>query len=327
MLIAHLEAGSVAPRDVLVERLGAAAANFPLMASRMHGKWWIPSSIPDVFVAEAGVSPLEIAPIGPFDLAEESPVRVVTASDGNWLMLCAHHFAIDGLGMVSLLRALLTGRPGSLPGYRVRNSPGHPATHSLQRLIRPADPIAPSAIAPSSESFAATDVLLSGPNFTARLSRASVEAVREHNHTRSRPLRRIGLSIAVGGVDTDAATYRRVDLSPGQDAEAAVIEALADPAVPAEIKGLPPGAFLLRPLLNRFSDTILVSNLGRLDLESVTRVEFYPVARGRSAVSVGAAGLAGKRVTLTLRARNLDSDDTASLLERIAVSLERTIQD
>jgi len=126
-------------------------------------------------------------------------------------------------------------------------------------------------------------------------------------------------------VDTDAATYRRIDLSPGQDAETAVVTALADPAVPAEIKGLPPGAFLLRPLLNRFSDTMLVSNLGRLNLESVTRVEFYPVARGRSAVSIGAAGLMDKRVTLTLRARDLDSGDTASLLERIVANLGRTV--
>jgi hypothetical protein len=138
---------------------------------------------------------------------------------------------------------------------------------------------------------------------------------------RNRSLARIGLSIAVGGVGKEAATYRRVDLSPSEDVQAAVNHALSDPAVPPEVNGLPPGAFLLRPFLTRFSDTMLISNLGRLDLP-VMSVEFFPVARGRSAVSIGAVGLSDRPVTLTLRARDLDPIDAKTLLDRIAVHLE-----
>lgn len=80
----------------------------------------------------------------------------------------------------------------------------------------------------------------------------------------------------------------------------------------------------MRPLLQRFSDTFLVSNLGRLDLPTVKRVEFYPVARGRSAVAIGAAGLADGPTTLTVRSGNLSPGDAGALLARIAVALPST---
>ncbi len=322
VLLAHLEPGCGPPPSVLTERLEAAAPDFPLMASRLDGAWWTPSSLPDLSVAEPGATPLDIAPTGSFDLRHEPPLRIVRAADGNWLLLCAHHFGFDGLGMVSLLRSLLTGNRESAPDYRVATSRRRPPTDALTRLVRPADRVAPSATAPRTESFVAAQVPLSGPNVTSRLAHACAEAAVAHNRAHGRPLRRLGLSIAVGGVGGKGATYRRVDVSSRGDVEGAVTRALADPVVPPDINGLPPGAFLLRPLLSRFSDTVLVSNLGRLDLPSVTSVEFYPVARGRSAVSVGAAGLAGRPTTLTLRARDLDPREAASLLERI-VSLIR----
>ena len=100
-----------------------------------------------------------------------------------------------------------------------------------------------------------------------------------------------------------------------------VKSALSDPSVPPEMKGMPPGAFLLQPVLQRFSDTLLVSNLGRLDLPGVRRLEFYPVARGRSALAIGAAGLVGGATTLTLRSRTLSPPDAESLLSDIVASL------
>jgi hypothetical protein len=301
--------------------LEGVAADSPLLASRLRGKWWIPSSIPGISVAESGASPLDVAPTEKFDLWNEPPLRVVTDPQGDWLLLCAHHFAFDGLGMVSLLPSLLTGTSEVLPQYGVRASPRRAPTDAVRRLVRPADPIARSATAPRADSFVSTEVNLSGPGITAKLARASAEAAREHNRDHNRPLKRIGLSVAVGGVGREAATYRRVDVFPDQDVESAVTMALADPTVPAEVNGLPPGAFLLRPLLKRFSDTMLVSNLGRLDLDGVTKVEFYPVARGRSAVAVGATGLTGQPVTLTLRARDLNPKDAARFLERIVARL------
>ena len=322
MLIAHLAPGSGPSPSVLSERLEASPTDFPLLGSRMQGKWWVPSSPPDVTSAPPGTSPIDVAPIQPFDLHHEAPLRVIYSTDRSWLMLCAHHFAIDGLGMVSLLRSLLGGSRG-VSGYRVRNSPRQPPTGLMRRFLKPADSVASSLTLPSSESFSSIDVALSGPDITARLCRASVEAVREHNLSLGRPLRRIGLSVAVGGVGRDAATYRRIDLTPGQDVEGAVKEALADPSVPTEIKGLPPGAFLIRPFLNRFSDTLLVSNLGKLDLDPVSKIEFYPVARGRSGLSIGAAGVAGQSGSLTLRATNLNNGDASSLLGRIVAEFTR----
>ncbi len=322
VLVAHLERGSAPTPDVLVDRLEGVAPNFPLISSRLHGKWWVPSTLPVISVAESGTAPLAVAPIAAFDLRNEPPVRVVVDMQRDWLVLCAHHFAFDGLGVVSLLRSLLTGSSEVAPDYRVRISPRRAPTDAIRRLIWPADRVAPSDAPPEADSFVSTKVTLPGRNLTARLSRATAAAAGEHNRMRNRPLRRIGLSVAVGGVGGEAATYRRVDVLPGQDVVAAVNEALADPEVPTEVNGLPPGAFLLRPLLKRFSDTALISNLGRLDLNSVTSVEFYPVARGRSAVAIGAAGLAGQPITLTLRARDLDANDAELFLERIVVHLD-----
>lgn len=136
-----------------------------------------------------------------------------------------------------------------------------------------------------------------------------------------RRLHRIGISVAVGGVGGEGATYRRVDVSSLEDVEAEVRVALSDPTVPPELKGLPRGAFLLQPLLQRFSDTLLVSNLGRLHLPEVRSLEFYPVARGRSAVAIGAAGLEGGSTTLTVRSKHLSQSDAEALLSRITAAL------
>jgi hypothetical protein len=321
VLLAHLAGGSCRP-DVVAERLHAASADFPLIASRLQGKWWTPSTCPAVSVAAPGVVPLEIAPIEPFDLQNEPPLRVVLGAEGSWLLMCAHHFAIDGLGMVSLMGSLLTGKRGSgSPDYTVVTAPRRPPTDAVLRLIRPADRIAPSVAMPSRDTFVSASVHMSGPHVTARISRACAEGAREHNRTRGLPLRRFGLSLAVRGPEGEGATYRRIDVSPDQDIESAVAGALSDPAVPVEVKGLPPGSSLLRPLLKRLSDTVLVSNLGRLDLP-VNGLELYPQARGRSAVAVGAAGIDGQPTIITLRARDLDRADATSLLQRIVARLE-----
>ena len=73
---------------------------------------------------------------------------------------------------------------------------------------------------------------------------------------------------------------------------------------------------LLAPVVDRFSDTILVSNLGRHRLGGVTRLDFFPVARGRSAVCFASAAIEGGAATLTLRARDLSPGDARRLLVR-----------
>ncbi len=316
VMLARLEPGSLAPVPVLVERLRDAGAAFPLVSARLDGGWWLPSDGPGVSVVDAG-DPLARAPLQRFDLRHEPPLRLVVPTDGHWLLLCAHHFAFDGLGMAGLLRWILAGEPVDAPDYTRLNARRRPPADALRRMLRPADRVAPSAVGPRRESFAARQLPVTGPEVTARLARACAVAVDEHNARRGRPIRRFGLSVAVGGIGGEAATYRRTDVPAGADVEGAVRQALAEPDVPPELVGLPPGAFLLSPLLRRLSDTFLVSNLGRLELPGVTGLEFYPVARGRSAVAFGAAGLPGRPSTLTVRARDLAPEDAGSLLERV----------
>lgn len=322
VLLVRLAPGGLPPMRVLLDRLESAVDRFPLMASRLRGSWWVPAPGPGVSVVGRG-EPLAQAPLQHFALAQEPPVRVVTSSEGDWLLLCAHHFAFDGLGMVTLLRLLLGGEASTAPDYTTMSSQGRPPIDGLRRLLHPADRIAPSATLPSSDSFVAHQVQLSGPRVTARLASACAAAAVAHNTQRGHPMRRIGLSVAVGGVGGEAATYRRVDVIPGQDVESAVAASLDDPRVPSELVRLPPGSFVLRPILQRFSDTLLVSNLGRLELPGVTSVEFYPVARGRSATAVGAVSISGQPTTLTLRARDLSPVDAAALLERIVAEVAR----
>jgi len=321
VLVAHLESGAVPSLPALEQNLLGLMGDFPLMGSRLQGDWWLPRAAPAISLLPPGSSPLEVAPLQRFELRQEVPLRIATSFERDWLVLCAHHFAFDGLGMVALLRGLLTGEGQGFPDYTSRTVKNRPWTDGVLRLVRPADRIAPSRRRPASDVFASMETDVSGPGITARLAQACGDAARHHNARRGRPLRRLGLSVAVSGTNGESATYRRVDVAPDQDIQDSVARSLADPLVPPEITRLPTGAFLLKPVLSRFSDTLLVSNLGRLELPGVRRVEFYPVARGRSAVAVGAAGLPDARTTLTVRARDLDQQDAARFLEQVAEAL------
>jgi hypothetical protein len=320
VLLARTEEGAVPPPNVLLDRIQLATVDAPLLASRLHGQRWTRSSAPAITVAEPGC-PLDSAPLRSFDLRHEPPLRVVTSARRNWLLMAGHHFAFDGLGMVSVLRALLSGISEAAPDYASLDATSHSLTPALLRLLHPADPVAPSEQQPAVDSFVSALATMRGPAVTAVLARACAVAVSSRNARVGRPLRRIGISVAVGGVGGQGATYRRVDVTDPREVEAAVKGALSDPSVPPEMKGLPPGAFLLQPVMQRFSDTVLVSNLGRLDLPGVRRLEFYPVARGRSALAIGAAGLVGGPTTLTLRSRTLSPPDAESLLSDVVASL------
>jgi hypothetical protein len=78
---------------------------------------------------------------------------------------------------------------------------------------------------------------------------------------------------------------------------------------------------LLRPLVGRLSDSVLVSNIGCHPGPRLSRLEFFPVARGRSAVAIGAAGVRRGFATVTLRARDLTETDGARLLEQLTDAL------
>jgi hypothetical protein len=210
------------------------------------------------------------------------------------------------------------------------------------RLVRPADRVAPSLHRPGREALVVREVDLAGPGVTARVIDAAVAAAGERNQRLGRPWRRVGVNIGLAGpqngpgsggggpaavpgeagaVPGNSSRYRRVDLVPGQAVGPVVADALASSREPLDQVWSPRLGWLLEPVVGRFSDSLLVSNLGRREVPGATRVDFFPVARGRSAVAVGAVGLAGGPVTVSVRARDLSSEDAGALLADLVARL------
>jgi hypothetical protein len=316
-LVAYSSAtGRAVDPTLLGSRLSDLRATIPLVAGRLRGETWQRGAPPEPVLMEVD-DPIAVLPLHRFDLAEEAPLRVLCAADGTWLALLGHHSAFDGLGMVSIIRSLVTGVTEEASVYRsnARSSGPEVPWPLLKRVLLPAEPVAKSQAVPQTEVLEARTVDLSGKRITSRLAAACARAVVAHNRRRSAPIRGIGISVAVGGTGKEPATYRRIDMKPDGPVSRVVDEALSTPTVPRELVGLPRRAHLLRPVLGRLSDTILVSNLGRQELDHVERLDFFPVARGRSSVAFGCAGVAGGLTTLSIRARYLDRPDARAILD------------
>jgi hypothetical protein len=106
-----------------------------------------------------------------------------------------------------------------------------------------------------------------------------------------------------------------VDVPAGDPVAPLIAAALASPDEPTEQTRAGLALALARPVVHRFSDSFLISNLGRQSLPNTARLDFFPVARGRSAVALGVVGVTGKSSTVSLRARDLTKSDAQSLLE------------
>lgn len=316
------------PPDLMAtcrRRLYEAAVRWPIVGARWRAGAWHPGS-PAEPLAIAGDPVSSPALHAPFDLATEPPLRLLVGS-GPWhLTLVAHHAALDGRAMTAVLRALIgdTDATRSSSGAACsREARPLGASRALAasagRLFRPADRVAPSARPCRGEAFAVRDVALAGPGVTAALAEACVAAAGARNAELRWPWRRIGLSLAVGGAPIvgNVATYRRLDIGAADDVRARVRSALATRAVPPEQRSAPRALRALAPLSERFSDSLLVSNLGRSELPGVRRLVLFPVARGRSAVAFGASSVARGRATISLRARDLDQRDAERLLDDV----------
>jgi hypothetical protein len=203
------------------------------------------------------------------------------------------------------------------------------------RLVRPADRVAASLARPGREALAVREVPLGGPGVTARVAAAAVAAAGARNQLLGRPWRRVGVNLGLAGLEEagvgepggpvvpgNRSRYRRVDLAPGEPVGPALAAAVASPREPLDQVWSPRLGWLLGPVAGRFSDSLLVSNLGRREVPGATRLDFFPVARGRSAVAVGAVGLAGGPSTVSLRARDLSPEDTEALLADLVARLE-----
>jgi len=320
------------PVSDLDERVAAVCARVPVAGSRLVPGGWVRGPAPRV--DRTAGDPLEAVALLPrFALEHEAPWRVVCGAAGRRLAVAAHHAAFDGLGVVALLGALAGG---PVPDPAAPRPPGPPAPPwpALARLLRPASRVAPSPLPPPVDAVAvrAVDPALlgaGGGSATARLAAAAAAAGAAHTRARGGRWLRVGVSVGVGGPRAapggrpaagNVASYRRVDLAAGGDVAGAVEAALADPREPYALVG-PRATRLLAPVADRFADSLLVSNVGRHDLPGVTRLDFLPVARGRSAVAVGAAGLPGGPSTVSVRARDLSPGDAAALLDGIVAHL------
>jgi hypothetical protein len=305
-------------------RLARMHEEVPILGARLRGDTWLPGR-PTPVQAVAG-DPLDDPTLQrPLRLASEAPVRIVVGDGGRRVAAVSHHAALDGRGMVAVLAAL-QGAP--VPPPAVAPARGHHRSEHrldpLRRLLRPADPVAPSARRPEHDPMLVRTIALRGPHATAKLATACVAAVAARNARLGRPLRRVGISVGVGGPPGigNVATYRRVDVTSLAAVRPAIIGALASPELPSEFAA-PPGLLrLLSPIVDRFSDTVLVSNVGRMEVPGAVRLENFPVARGRSAVVFGSCGLPGQASTLSLRARDLDRADAQALLDDAVARLE-----
>lgn len=303
------------PIEDLDDRIADLHRMVPVVGARLRDEVWHPGAAPEVIDVDG--DPLGTTVLDrPFDLATEAPLRLVRSADGLRLGVVGHHAAFDGLALVAVLRALTAGdepRPVTSP------PPGPPGSKLplLERLARPADPVAPTPGVWPGDAYATTVVDVAGKGITGRIAEACVAAVGAHNERHHRRLRKVGLTIAVGGPAGvgNVASYRRVDVDPEEPIAGLVQDALASPDEPGEQVSAPKIVMrLLEPVVERFSDTILISNLGRHAVPGVERLDFFPVARGRSAVCFASAAIEGGATTLTLRARDLSPGDARRLL-------------
>ncbi len=259
----------------------------------------------------------------PFDLAAEAPLRLVASADGTRLGVVGHHAAFDGLALVAVLRALTSGEQ---PQPVASPPPGEPGSKLplLQRLARPADRVAPTIGVWPGDAYATQTVAVSGKGITGQITAAAVAAAAAHNQRHGQRLRKVGLTLAIGGPAGvgNVASYRRIDVRPHDPIPALVQAALASPDEPGEQVSAPKALMaLLEPVVERFSDTLLISNLGRHRLPGVSRVDFFPVARGRSAVCIASATVEGGETTVSLRARDLSPADGRRLLAETCANL------
>jgi hypothetical protein len=314
---------------IVSERLERLVAAFPIASARLEGLTWVPGRANPVRLAAteeehaagpyaAGRRSVPTSLTAPFDLTTEAPLRVLADPGGRFVAVAAHHAAIDGPTIIGMLKVLCGESPRLPRRSRLLASRSRPPLDALRRLIAPADPVAPSNRTPTEESFVFVDLPPIGKDAAIRLPEAVVRAIVEYGQRCGRPLRRIGISLSVAALDGEevVASYRRVDVRAGQPVAPAIARALATEEEPWELLHAPRLLPLLAPVAWRLSDTVLVSDFGRVQLAGVERFEAYPVARGRSAVAIGATRVAGGRGTLTLRARDLSPADGLWVLER-----------
>jgi hypothetical protein len=323
VLSATLESADPQLPRLVTERLREVSEVIPVLRARWRSGRWELGSPPEPTIDDSDAIAGPAALRRRFSLDREPPIRVVVDTGGQRLLIAAHHAALDGRTAIAVLAALL-GQPTSEPppAAAVAATPTS-LRDPLRRLWAPADRIAPSVTPPDDDAFAMRELAVGG-SFTGLIAQACVAAAAEHNVRRGLPWRRIGLSVACGGPPGtgNVSSYRRIDLTPGERVAPAVHRALVNMSDPPEMVYAPRALRLLAPIAGRFSDSLLVSNLGEVDLEGIEQLALFPVVHGRSAVGFGVTELRHGRITMCLRARDLTQADAERLLDDAASRLD-----
>jgi hypothetical protein len=113
--------------------------------------------------------------------------------------------------------------------------------------------------------------------------------------------------------------------SQGDHVRQAISTAIKAGPLPRELERAPRSLRLLSPISDRLSDSLLVANHGTYELPGISQLAVFPVARGRSAVVFGSAGVKSGELTLSLRARDLMPEDAQDLLDRTIERMEARV--
>ncbi|MEZ0580898.1 hypothetical protein [Nocardioides sp. MH1] len=260
------------------------------------------------------------------ELAAPSPDPVVIGTAGRDLVVSAHHSAVDGLGLLSVLDELDLGPATS----SARGIGERPAAHGYagtvtrrlaEAAFRPPAAVRPRREGPPGEGDVMVELEVAGMVRTADLVHASAHALARLGARRH-------VAVAVGVTrDPGAGVQDRSALLRLRDVErmdrAAVARRLRE--APAE---RPPvsragavdrvAAVAMRALARRLGSTLLVSHLGEVSAPAVERLAFHPVTAGGTGLALGAVGHSGRTVLgLRARASAWDADGLEQVLEAV----------
>lgn len=252
---------------------------------------------------------------------ERTAPLVRVAVGESTLLVAAHHGALDGLGLLSLLGILLDV-PVSSAARGIGERPGGRsfAVSALQRLAE-ALFLPPGRITPERGEAAAGDVFavrreprlrLGAAGFVTAAVRATERWNRAHGARTARVVAAVGASRRSGAAPEPVhdSAFFRLRLHRGADAAAVLAAQAPEPDFPARSSKL--ARLGTRLLASRLGSTFLVSNLGVVSTgDTVRSLAFYPAASGRSGVAFGAA-TTGETTTVTVRARRKDFDAPAA---------------
>ncbi|MEV6648478.1 hypothetical protein [Amycolatopsis sp. NPDC051371] len=248
-------------------------------------------------------------------------LRVAVRDEEPTLLIAAHHGALDGLGLLSLLGILLDVPVSSAAKGIGERAGGKPFALSAVQRLAEALFVPPGRITPDRRSEAAGDVFavrheprlrLGAAGFVAAAARATGSWNRAHGARTARVVAALGASRRSGAAPEPVhdSAFFRLRLKPGADVAAVLGNQPPEPDFPARSSRL--ARLGTRLLASRLGSTFLVSNLGVVSTgDTVRSLAFYPAASGRSGVAFGAATTGGT-TTVTVRARRKDFDAPAA---------------